>query len=157
PRGAAAADRVLAHRPRVRPHARWHPQAALALGDLRDPRGPPAGLADAVDRQPPRGHRLPSDGQFLEPARDDRAAPSPLLPSRVAAMTALTLALGASDSGWHYAAWVSVDLRLLVFVILIAALAAAGVSAILVRGRHVRDHLAVFVLAFAGIFALALL
>lgn len=72
-------------------------------------------------------------------------------------MTALTLALGASDSGWHYAAWVSVDLRLLVFVILIAALAAAGVSAILVRGRHVRDHLAVFVLAFAGIFALALL
>lgn len=65
--------------------------------------------------------------------------------------------LAEADHGWHYAAWVSVDVRLLVFVLLIAALSSAGISAIVVKSRHLRDYLAVFVLTFAVVFALVLL
>ncbi len=73
-------------------------------------------------------------------------------------MTLIAAALLAeADHSWHYAAWVSVDVRLLVFVILIAALTAAGVSAIIVKSRHLRDYLAIFVIAFALAFAVALL
>jgi len=62
-----------------------------------------------------------------------------------------------SSHGWHYAAWVSVDLRLLVFVVLIAALASGGVSAILVKSRQWRDYVSVYIIAFAVVFAIALL
>ena len=65
--------------------------------------------------------------------------------------------LAEADHSWHYAAWVSVDLRLLVFVLLIAALASAGVSAIVVKSRQLRHYMAIFVIAFAVIFATALL
>jgi len=61
------------------------------------------------------------------------------------------------DHSWHYAAWVSLDLRLLIFVLLISALTAAGISAILVKSRRLRDHVAVFIVAFALTFAVALL
>lgn len=72
-------------------------------------------------------------------------------------MSALRLFLAEADAGWHYAAWVSVDLRLFVFVVLIAALIGAGVAAILVKSRRARDYLSVFVLGFVATLALLLL
>lgn len=72
-------------------------------------------------------------------------------------MSPLRALLAAGGSGWHYAAWVSVDVRLLVFVLLIAALIGAGVAAILVKSRRTHDYLSVFVLAFVGTLALLLL
>ncbi len=48
-------------------------------------------------------------------------------------------------------------MRLLVFVLLIAALTAAGVTAIIVKRRVIRDYLAVFLIAFAVAVAACLL
>ena len=53
-------------------------------------------------------------------------------------MTAPSLA----EASWHYAAWVSFDLRLLLFVALLAALVSAGITAlaamaILPAGWHI--------------------
>jgi hypothetical protein len=53
------------------------------------------------------------------------------------------------EDGWRYAAWVALDLRLLLFVFLIAALAAAGVSALIVKSGRRRDFASVFVLSLA--------
>lgn len=52
-----------------------------------------------------------------------------------------------AEEAWRYAAWVALDLRLLVFVTLIAALAAAGISALVVKSGRRKDFGAVFVLA----------
>lgn len=59
----------------------------------------------------------------------------------------MTGTLAATES-WHYAAWVAVDLRLLIFVIVIAALAAVGVCALFVRGRRVIEYAATFIVSF---------
>ncbi|MFO0746504.1 MAG: hypothetical protein U1F43_12640 [Myxococcota bacterium] len=59
-------------------------------------------------------------------------------------MTAPVSILG--DDGWRYAAWVALDLRLLLFVLSIAGLAAAGVAALVVKNGRRRDFGAVFVL-----------
>jgi len=69
---------------------------------------------------------------------------------------ALPLLLG-EDAGWRYAAWIALDLRLLLFVVGIAGLAAAGVAALVVRTPRWRDLGAVFVLAFAVTLPLTLL
>lgn len=53
-----------------------------------------------------------------------------------------------ADDGWRYAAWVALDLRLFLFVVLIAALGAAGVASLLVKSGRRRDLGAIFVLAF---------
>ena len=63
----------------------------------------------------------------------------------------------AEENGWRYAAWVAVDLRLLLFVVLFAALASVGVSAMLVRSGRFRDMVAVFIIGFTLILAAALL
>lgn len=62
---------------------------------------------------------------------------------------AALLADAAASSGWHYAAWVAVDLRLLIFILLIAALTGAGVAALVVKRRRVWDYAAVFITTFA--------
>lgn len=68
---------------------------------------------------------------------------------------ALPLLLG-DDAGWRYAAWIALDVRLLLFVVAIAGLASAGVSALVVRSSRWRDLGAVFVLAFLVTFPLTL-
>ena len=56
------------------------------------------------------------------------------------------LAVIAQES-WRYAAWVALDVRLLLFVTVIAALGSAGVSAMVVKSGRRKDFGAVFVLA----------
>jgi len=51
--------------------------------------------------------------------------------------------------GWHYAAWVAVDLRLLFFLMFVALLSALGVCLILVRQRDVTRLMATFIVAYA--------
>jgi hypothetical protein len=55
--------------------------------------------------------------------------------------------------GWHYAAWVALDLRLVLFATLLAAFSAAGIAALLVKGAKLRDYLATWLLAFVALFA----
>lgn len=59
-----------------------------------------------------------------------------------------------ASEGWHYAAWVAIDLRLLVFAALLAALTAAGLTALVVRSRRKSDYLALWLLNFVALFAL---
>lgn len=63
----------------------------------------------------------------------------------------------ADENSWRYAAWVAVDLRLLLFVVLFAALASIGVSAMIVRTGRFRDMVAVFIIGFTVILTAALL
>jgi len=60
----------------------------------------------------------------------------------------------AVEAGWRYAAWIALDLRLVLFAALLAALSAAGLSALLVRSTRMRDYLAVWVLGFTALFTL---
>ncbi len=65
-------------------------------------------------------------------------------------MTPLVL-LAAPESArnlWHYAAWVALDLRLLLFIALISLLTAAGVSALFARGRKRIEVAALFIVSF---------
>ena len=62
-----------------------------------------------------------------------------------------------ADTGWRYAAWIAVDLRLLLFVVLFAALTSIGAAALIVRSGKLRDMLAVFVLSFVVVLTAALL
>jgi hypothetical protein len=59
--------------------------------------------------------------------------------------------------GWRYAAWIAVDVRLLLFVIAIVALASAGTAALIVRSGRVRDLAATFFLAFLVLMPLTVL
>ncbi|MCB9787591.1 MAG: hypothetical protein H6744_12995 [Deltaproteobacteria bacterium] len=54
-------------------------------------------------------------------------------------------------AGWTYAAWVAVDLRLLLFLALIAVLGATGLCILFVRRRRPLDVAAVFFLGFVAI------
>ena len=71
-------------------------------------------------------------------------------------MTLPLLAASAENttSSWHYAAWVSFDLRLFIFILLIAALTGAGVTALVVKRRRWVDFAAVFIVTFTGTFML---
>lgn len=82
-----------------------------------------------------------------------------MIPAHVAVAAAPPLAgaLAATSSGWRYAAWVAVDVRLLIFVVLVSALTAAGVAALVVRQRRVWDYAAVFVVSFVLTLGLSLL
>ena len=60
--------------------------------------------------------------------------------------------LGSGDAGWRYAAWVVVDFRLLVFVLLVSGLAGAGLTALLVKKRMWQLYAATFLLTFIAIF-----
>lgn len=68
-------------------------------------------------------------------------------------MGPLAAPLLAADEGWHYAAWISIDVRLVLFATLLAALTAAGVSSLLVRSPRLRDYLSVWLLTFVALFA----
>ncbi len=50
--------------------------------------------------------------------------------------------------GWQYAAWVALDLRLLLFLALISALGSIGVCIILVRRQRWVDMTAAFIVTF---------
>lgn len=62
--------------------------------------------------------------------------------------------LSAAAEGWRYAAWVAIDLRLVLFAALLAALTAAGLAALVVRSSRARDYVAVGALGFVGLFVL---
>lgn len=62
------------------------------------------------------------------------------------------LAEQAADN-WHYAAWIAIDLRLVIFATLLAGLTSAGFSALLVRSARLRDYLSVWLLLFVALFA----
>ncbi len=68
-------------------------------------------------------------------------------------MSALPLWTPLVAAGWTYAAWVAVDLRLLLFLALIALLGATGVCILFVRRRRPLDVASAFFLGFIGIFA----
>ena len=58
------------------------------------------------------------------------------------------LLLSSGSGGWKYAAWVVIDLRLFVFVLLISVLAGAGLTVLLVRKRQWRLYAANFIVTF---------
>jgi uncharacterized membrane protein len=58
------------------------------------------------------------------------------------------LLLGDASDGWRYAGWIALDLRLLIFVGVVAALVAVGTSALFVRSGRWRDHFSVFFFSF---------
>jgi hypothetical protein len=64
--------------------------------------------------------------------------------------TVLATAEVAPDTtaAWHYAAWVSLDLRLLLFSVLFAGLAAAGLTAIFLKSERRLDYIASWLIAF---------
>lgn len=72
-------------------------------------------------------------------------------------MTNLATTLLAEGSGWHYAAWVAIDLRLFVFLALISLLTAAGIAALVVKRKTIWDYAAVFIVSFTGVMLLCLL
>jgi len=63
----------------------------------------------------------------------------------------------ATGNGWQYAAWLSIDLRLLIFVLLISLLTAAGVTVLLVKRRRWTDYAAMFIVSFSAAMVLFLL
>ena len=50
--------------------------------------------------------------------------------------------------GWHYAAWVAFDLRLLVMLALVSLLGAAGACIILIRRRDWMQIVACFIVSY---------
>lgn len=56
-------------------------------------------------------------------------------------------------TGWRYAAWVAVDLRLLLFLVLVSLLGATGVCILFVRRRHPLHLTAAFTLSFLVLLA----
>ena len=52
------------------------------------------------------------------------------------------------SEGWQYAAWVAVDLRLLLFLMFISLLSSFGVCLILVRKRDLVRVAATFIVAY---------
>lgn len=67
-------------------------------------------------------------------------------------MSGAVAALAASGMEWRYAAWVALDLRLLLFLVLISALGALAICAIVLRERRWAEIAAVFALGFLGLF-----
>jgi len=66
-------------------------------------------------------------------------------------MSATTTLLAETES-WHYAAWIAIDVRLVLFAALLAALTAAGVASLLIRSGRLRDYLSVWLLTFVALF-----
>jgi len=65
-------------------------------------------------------------------------------------MRGLILAEGTTE--WHYGAWVALDLRLLVFVILISILAAVGITLLSAKRRNWVEYAALGIVSFTGTF-----
>jgi|GEM_PF-1263532 len=58
----------------------------------------------------------------------------------------------AESESWHYAAWIAIDFRLVLFATLLAGLSAAGIASLLVRSQRLRDYLSVWLLSFVALF-----
>jgi hypothetical protein len=58
---------------------------------------------------------------------------------------------------YHYAAWIVLDARLLVFVLMIALFMTTGLLAIVYRGRRWHDYVSVGVAVYIGILSLLVL
>ena len=67
-------------------------------------------------------------------------------------MQGLILAEAASE--WHYGAWVALDLRLLIFVVLISILASVGVTLLSAKRRNWVEYAALAIVSFTGTFIL---
>ena len=67
------------------------------------------------------------------------------------------LAQVVEGSGWRYAAWVALDLRLLLFLILISSLGAVGICIILVRRRRWLDLIAGYLVSFLSLLVLLII
>ena len=62
------------------------------------------------------------------------------------------LALAAAiDHSWHYAGWVVLDLRLLLFLVALAVVGSVGVCLVLVKPWRWMQALATFIVAFSGV------
>ena len=60
-----------------------------------------------------------------------------------------------SDSHpYHYAAWVVLDLRLLIFVVMIALFMTSGLLAIVFRGRRWHEYVSMGVTVYLGLLSL---
>ena len=67
---------------------------------------------------------------------------------------ATTPPLAAEQNPWHYAAWIAVDFRLLLFLSLVALLGAAAICVLFVPSREWSRLAATFLLGFTGLTAL---
>ena len=60
-------------------------------------------------------------------------------------------------AGWHYGAWVAVDVRLLLFLALIALLSSVGFCLLFVRRASRTGNAAAFIVSFTAVFGLLVL
>jgi hypothetical protein len=60
----------------------------------------------------------------------------------------IPILLGNLDHSWHYAGWISVDMRLLVFLLMLSIVGSVGATAILGRDRSKAELGAIFIIAF---------
>jgi hypothetical protein len=70
-----------------------------------------------------------------------------------------TIALGQATSStpsWHYGGWFAVDLRLLLFILFISALTAAGTTALFSRGKTSAQLLALYLVSWVAIVTLSI-
>ena len=61
--------------------------------------------------------------------------------------------LAPSTETWHYAAWVALDLRLLLLTLVVSLLATAGVGALYIGRKRPTEVMAISVLFFLLFFA----
>ena len=60
--------------------------------------------------------------------------------------------LAEATTNWHYGAWVALDLRLLIFVVLISILAAVGITLLSAKRRNWVEYAALAIVSFTGTF-----
>lgn len=63
----------------------------------------------------------------------------------------------AAPSSWHYAGWIAVDVRLLLFIVFISALTAGGTTALFARGKTRPQIAALYMTSLVVIVALSVL
>ena len=71
--------------------------------------------------------------------------------------TLLASASPALDHSWHYAGWISVDLRLLLFLVMLSGIGSLGLTAVLARDRSGVEVAATWLLGFLGLLGLLIL
>ncbi|MDP6945091.1 MAG: hypothetical protein QF464_13160 [Myxococcota bacterium] len=77
------------------------------------------------------------------------------LPSRlIEPVIAATPELAATGDGWQYAAWIALDLRLLLFLMFISLLASFGVCLIMTTRRDWLRLAAMFLVSYVAILSL---
>ena len=61
------------------------------------------------------------------------------------------------DHTWHYAGWISVDVRLLLFLLMLSAVGGMGITAIVARGRSRAEIGATWLLFCVGLLTVLVL